>query len=116
MDAKTSEWKVEELQDIYMTSIQRKMSNYTVKKPNGHHTNQIINANNICNRTNQHPVSPDTTHCEEYSITSRIFLPIISITMRNIIQTQIGLYSSKMSMSWSTKKDWVSRLKETKET
>lgn len=72
MGAKISECKWEQLQDIYMLSIQRKISNYTVEKPDRRHTNQIINANNISNRSNQHPVPPDMMHCEESSITSDI--------------------------------------------
>lgn len=36
----------EELQDVYVISIPRQVSNYTVQKPN-RHRNQTINANNI---------------------------------------------------------------------
>lgn len=85
----------------------------TVERPGRYHTKKIINVN-TSNRKNPHPV-PNIMHCEENSITSMTFLPIIMAVRRNIVQTQTGLCSSKTSMSRHTKKDWASRSKETKE-
>lgn len=65
----------------------------TVERPGRYHTKKIINVN-TSNRKNPHPV-PNIMHCEENSITSMTFRPIIMTIRRNIVQTQTGLCSSK---------------------
>lgn len=83
------------------------------------HLSQVININIPNNGTNQYHVPPDGRHWKGHSIPCVVFLPkrqspnlITRKHQANLIHGKFhkttGLSSSKIFVSWNTKRDWGS--------